>query len=165
MAKTIKRHTFKFGWDFERTQVDGVEANALQDQLFATQADYQQFGPINAGFFLLLTICGLTPQANQIKLRNNYDGLWVQDDWRVTRTLTLNGGVRCDYDSAFDKKDNVSPRIGLWVRVPPGRATPFWSNNGDMGAECTGHIGNNLGPNGLSSGSSTRVSISKYPRT
>jgi hypothetical protein len=29
----------------------------------------------------------------------------------------------------------------------------------------TGYIGNNLGPNGLSSGSSTRVSRSKYPRS
>ena len=119
VAKTVKRHTVKFGWDFERTQVDGVEANAQQDQLFATQADYEQFGPIDAGFFLLLTIGGLTPQANQIKLRNNYDGLWLQDDWRVTRTLTLNGGVRWDYDSAFDKKDNVSPRIGFAWSVTP----------------------------------------------
>jgi len=113
LAKTINRHTVKFGWDFEHTHVDGVEANAQQDQLFATQADYQQFGPIDAGFFLLLTIGGLTPQANDIKLRNNYDGLWIQDDWKVMHNLTLNGGVRWDYDSAFQKADNISPRIGF----------------------------------------------------
>ena len=113
LAKTLGRHTIKFGWDFERTQVDGVEANAQQNQLFATQADYEQFGPIDAGFFLLLTTGGLTPEANRIKLRNNYDGLWMQDDWKVTRTLTLNGGVRWDYDSAFKKTDNISPRIGF----------------------------------------------------
>jgi hypothetical protein len=119
LAKTLNRHALKFGWDFERTHVDGVEANALQDQLFATQADYQQFGPINAGFFLLLTIGGLTPQANDIKLRNNYDGLWIQDDWKLTHTLTLNAGVRWDYDSAFNKTDNVSPRIGFaWSATP-----------------------------------------------
>lgn len=119
LAKTIGRHTIKFGWDFERTQVDGVEANLQQDQLFATQADYQQFGPIDAGFFLLLTTGGLTPQANQIKLRNNYDGLWLQDDWKVTRTLTLNAGVRWDYDSAFNKADNVAPRLGFAWSVTP----------------------------------------------
>jgi hypothetical protein len=113
LAKTIGRHTIKFGWDFERTQVDGVEANLQQDQLFATQADYQEFGPIDAGFFLLLTTGGLTPQANQIKLRNNYDGIWLQDDWKVTRTLTLNAGLRWDYDSAFQKTDNISPRLGF----------------------------------------------------
>jgi hypothetical protein len=119
LGKTIGRHTVKFGWDFERTQVDGVEASLQQDQLFATQADYQQFGPIDAGFFLLATFGGLTPQANQIKLRNNYNGLWVQDDWKATRTLTLNAGVRWDYDSAFDKTDNISPRLGFAWSITP----------------------------------------------
>jgi hypothetical protein len=113
LTKTVSRHTIKFGWDYERTHVDGVEANAQNDQLFATQADYQQFGPIDAGFFLLLTQGGLTPQANDIKLRNNFDGLWIQDDWKVFRNFTVNAGVRWDYDSAFSKADNVSPRIGF----------------------------------------------------
>ncbi len=119
LAKTVNRHTFKFGWDFEHTHVDGVEASGQQDQLFATQADYEQFGPIDAGFFLLFTRGGLTPQANQIKLRNNYNGLWIQDDWKIAHNLTINGGVRWDYDSAFDKTDNVSPRIGFaWSATP-----------------------------------------------
>jgi hypothetical protein len=119
LAKTLGPHNLKFGWDFERTQVDGVEANLQFNQLFATVADYEQFGPIDAGFFLLLKTGGLTPQANQIKLRNNYDGLWIQDDWKIMRTLTINGGVRWDYDSAFKKTDNVSPRIGFAWSVTP----------------------------------------------
>ena len=119
LAKTAGRHTPKFGWDFERTHVDGVEANLQFNQLFATEADYLQFGPVDAGFFLLLTRGGLTPQANQIRLRNNYNGLWVQDDWKVVRNLTINGGIRWDYDSAFKKTDNVSPRIGFaWSATP-----------------------------------------------
>lgn len=119
LAKTISRHTLKFGWDFERTHVDGVEANGQNNQLFTTEADYQQFGPVNAGFFLLLTTGGLTPQANQIKLRNNFDGLWLQDDWKVVRNLTINAGLRWDYDSAFDKTDNISPRVGFaWSATP-----------------------------------------------
>jgi hypothetical protein len=119
LAKTIGRHSLKFGWDFEHTHVDGVEANGQQDQLFATQADYQQFGPIDAGFFLLFTSGGLTPQANQIKLRNDYTGLWIQDDWKLLHNLTINGGLRWDYDSAFDKKDNISPRVGFAWSVTP----------------------------------------------
>jgi hypothetical protein len=113
LMKNLNRHTIKFGWDYEHTHVDGVEADLQNDQLFATEADYQQFGPIDAGFFLLLTIGGLTPQANDIHLRNNYDGFWIQDDWKITHNLTINGGLRWDYDSAFDKKDNFSPRIGF----------------------------------------------------
>ncbi|HKV63371.1 MAG TPA: TonB-dependent receptor [Candidatus Acidoferrum sp.] len=119
LAKTLGHHTLKFGWDFERTQVDGVEANLQQDQLFATEADYLQFGPIDSGFFLLATTGGLTPQANDIKLRNNYDGFWIQDDWKIRHNLTLNGGLRWDYDSAFNKKDNFSPRVGFAWSVTP----------------------------------------------
>jgi outer membrane receptor protein involved in Fe transport len=118
-AKNFGRHTVKFGWDFERTQVDGTEANGVQDQLFATQADYEQFGPINAGFFLLLTIGGETPQANQIKLRNSYNGLFVQDDWKVTHSLTLNYGLRWDHDSEFKKNNQFSPRVGFAWSVNP----------------------------------------------
>jgi len=119
LNKAISRHNLKFGWDFERTHVDGVEANGQNDQLFATESDYQQFGPIDAGFFLLLTIGGLTPQANQIKLRNNYTGLWAQDDWKIARNLTINAGLRWDYDSSFNKTDNVSPRVGFAFSATP----------------------------------------------
>lgn len=113
LAKTFNRHTIKFGWDYERTHVDGVEANAQQDQLFTTESDYEQFGPENAGFFLLLNVGGLNPQDNDIKLRNNYDGFWIQDDWKVRHNLTINAGLRWDYDSAFDQKKNFSPRVGF----------------------------------------------------
>ena len=119
LAKTIGRHTLKFGWDFERTHVDGTEADFQHDQLFATQADFEQFGPINAGFFLLATVGGITPQANEIHLRNNYDGFWIQDDWKIRHNLTVNAGLRWDYDSAFDKKDNFSPRVGFAWSVDP----------------------------------------------
>jgi carboxypeptidase family protein/TonB-dependent receptor-like protein len=119
LAKTLNRNNVKFGWDFDRTHVDGVEANLQFNQLFATQADYLQFGPVDAGFFLLATVGGLTPQANQIKLRNNFDGLWGQDDWRIVHNLTVNLGIRWDYDSAFKKTDNVSPRVGFaWSATP-----------------------------------------------
>lgn len=119
LAKTINRHTIKFGWDYEHTRVDGVEANLQNDQLFTTQADYEQFGPVDAGFFLLLTRGGLTLQGNEIHLRNNYNGLWIQDDWKIRHNLTINAGLRWDYDSAFGKKDNFSPRIGFAWSVNP----------------------------------------------
>lgn len=127
VAKTFKRNTVKFGWDYERTQVDGTEANVQQNQLFATVPDYAEFGPINAGFFLLYQLGGATPEGNNIKLRNNYNGLFVQDDWKVTKTLTLNLGVRWDYDSEFKTKKDFSPRLGFaWAVTPKTVVRGSW---------------------------------------
>jgi hypothetical protein len=50
------------------------------------------------------------------------------------------------------------------VQVHPGPPFKSASDPETWVTECTGYIGNNLGPNGFSSGSSTRVSRSKYPQ-
>ncbi len=118
-GKLFGNHDVKFGWNFLRTRVDGLESLGQRDQLFATVADFQTFGPINAGFFTLTTVGGLTPEANEIHLRNNYNGLFAQDDWKVRRNLTLNLGLRWDYDSEFKVKENVSPRLGFAWAVTP----------------------------------------------
>ena len=118
-AKLFGDHNLKFGWNFLRTKADGVEASVQQLQLFALQSDFATFGPVNAGFFTVTTAGGLTPQANEIHVRNNYNGLFVQDDWRFLNNLTLNLGLRWDYDSEFQTKRNISPRVGFaWMATP-----------------------------------------------
>lgn len=118
-GKLVGDHNLKFGWNFLRTKVDGVESQILNLQLFATVADFVEFGPTNAGFFTVTTAGGLTPEANEIHLRNNYNALFAQDDWKFHPNLTLNFGVRWDYDSEFITKENISPRIGFaWAATP-----------------------------------------------
>jgi hypothetical protein len=117
--KLLGDHNLKFGWNYLRTRVDGVESQVQNLQLFATVPDFTNFGPFNAGFFTVTTAGGLTPAANDIHLRNNYNALFVQDDWKFYPRLTLNFGMRWDYDSEFVTKRNFSPRVGFaWSATP-----------------------------------------------
>jgi outer membrane receptor protein involved in Fe transport len=119
LAKQFGRHNIKFGWDFQNSKVDGAEPNNFFTQLFATVNDFTTFGPINSGLNLITLQSGPTPQDNLVRIRNNYNGLFVQDDWKITQKVTLNGGLRWDYDSAFPNKKDFSPRIGAAWAINP----------------------------------------------
>jgi hypothetical protein len=109
----------KFGFNFLRTKVDGIEPRQLQSQLFATPADFATFGPVFAGVSLLASTGGLTPAADEIHLRNNHFAVFAQDDWKARTNLTINAGVRWEYDSEFKTKRNFAPRLGFAWAVTP----------------------------------------------
>lgn len=117
--KRLGEHDLKFGWQFLRTKVDGQDSRTLTNQLFATIDDYINFGPVNSGIFLLLVAGGPTAASSEIHLRNNYNGLYVQDDWKILKNLTVNLGLRYDRDSEFEAKKNFSPRLGVAWSVTP----------------------------------------------
>jgi hypothetical protein len=117
--KRFGSHDIKFGWQFLRTKVDGLDSNTLTNQVFATVDDYLSFGAINSGIFLLLEGGGPTPEASEIHLLNNYNGLYVQDDWKLRRNLTVNLGIRWEHDSEFTSKKNFAPRLGVAWSVTP----------------------------------------------
>jgi hypothetical protein len=119
LAKQVGHHNLKLGLDFTRTKVDGVEPQEVFNQLFATEANFLRFGPIFSGLFTLATTGGAKPEDNLLRIRNNYTGAYLQNDWRLRPSLTLNLGVRWDYDSRFVVKDNVSPRLGAAWSVTP----------------------------------------------
>ena len=117
--KLFGDHEVKFGWQFLRTRVDGVDPRIFTNQLFTTIDDYINFGPVNSGIFLLLAAGGLTDTAREIHLRNDYNGFYVQDDWKVRKNLVVNFGIRFDHDSEFKGQENFSPRLGVaWSMTP-----------------------------------------------
>jgi len=125
--KIFGRHDLKSGWDFQHAAVDGVEASNLLNQLFATTSDFGEFGPVNSGVYVLSAVAGPTQADNSIRLRDNYDGLFAQDDWKIANTLTLNLGIRWDYDSRFPNRANFSPRLGVaWSPTPKTVVTASW---------------------------------------
>src|SRR5690606_33087620 len=110
--KRFGDHDIKFGWSFLRTKVDGLNSRDLNNQIFTTVDDFLTFGPINGGISILTSTGAVDPIDDEIHLRNNYNGLYVQDDWRLFDNLTLNLGLRWDHDSEFKANKNFSPRIG-----------------------------------------------------
>ena len=117
VARQFGAHNIKFGWDYQNTKVDGAEPNNFFTQLFATEADFTQFGPISSGVNLITLQGGPTPQDNLVRIRNNYNGLYVQDDWKVAPRITLNLGLRWDYDTRFPNRTDFSPRMGVAWQV------------------------------------------------
>jgi outer membrane receptor protein involved in Fe transport len=108
-------HTVKMGVKYKQ-----VEINAFEQQ------------PYNAQFFYNLAGDPTTPYQVQfgsavggvdrdITSRNKQFGIYVQDDWEVNDKLTLNLGVRWDYEDTPGYRDYVTP-AGL------AAALRGWSN-------------------------------------
>jgi hypothetical protein len=112
-------HDLKFGTNFLRTDVDGADARLQQNQLFASTGDFERLGAATAGPYLLADAGGLTPREDEIHLANNYAAFFAQDDWKVGDRLTVNLGLRWEYDSEFEAKDNFAPRLGVSWSVTP----------------------------------------------
>lgn len=110
--KRFGDHDIKFGWNFLRTKVDGLSARTLQNQLFATPEDFVSFSPLYSGIALLLDSGGVTPEDDEIHITNNYNALFLQDDWRIRNNLTVSMGLRWEHDSEFNAKKNFGPRVG-----------------------------------------------------
>lgn len=127
LGHSIGHHDWKFGWDYMNMRVNGTESNNLFNQLFATVSDFQQFGPIDSGVYFLGEDGGATPADNNINIKNSYNGLFVQDDWKIRKTLMLNLGARWDYDNSFPNTGNLSPRLGFaWAVTPKTVINASW---------------------------------------
>ena len=102
-SKVTGTHTIKVGADFHYDQVN-TNPIAQYDGNFIffgseTGVDFADF------------LLGVPSQYNQSQLqafygRNKYVGIYGQDSWRVTRTLTLNYGLRWDRIEPWYEKYN-----------------------------------------------------------
>ena len=90
-TKTIGRHTLRFG-----TQ---IRANRLNEWLRPTQFfDFGSFSDLENDRPFVLQKIGF---PSFVGLRNSNWDFYVQDDWRVNRKLTLNLGLRYDYNTVW----------------------------------------------------------------
>ena len=115
VTHTLKSHSLKFGGEIRRRQVfqnQSPYARGLYYFLASTTGDANGVG--GNGFASLLTgynfpyVGGRQIELNTPDYRFNEAGLFVQDDWRATRWLTFNLGVRWDYYSPIESAHQIS---------------------------------------------------------
>lgn len=96
VTKTLGRHTLKFG-----TQ---IRANQLNEWLRPQQTyDFASFPNLEDDVPFVLAKNGF---PNFVGVANTNWDFYFQDDWRVTRRLTLNLGLRYDYNTVWHERHN-----------------------------------------------------------
>jgi outer membrane receptor protein involved in Fe transport len=116
-------HQFKAGWDYNRVGLTGFDqvtndveysaaflapnAHAINEELFQRLG----FAQSAARFFTL----SASPDGSlDLDISSNDIGLFAQDTWQISPSVTINAGLRYDYSSLFgDDTNNVAPRLGV----------------------------------------------------
>jgi hypothetical protein len=110
LSRAVGAHTLKIGVQVHADQVN-EHPNATFNGTF--NIDGTETGSAYADF-LLGTASNFTQSSGQpFYLRNRYLGTYVEDSWRATHSLTLNGGLRWDIIMPWWEKDN---QLQTWMR-------------------------------------------------
>lgn len=115
--KQLAKHTVKWGLDYRLLDRHSASpgANAAGQFNFGTlftredpfnPASGQVTGTSMAALLLGLPESGAMGGNTALSYRNHYWSLFFQDDWRVSRRLTLNLGLRWELETPFVEKYN-----------------------------------------------------------
>ncbi|HEY3838106.1 MAG TPA: TonB-dependent receptor, partial [Bryobacteraceae bacterium] len=112
LTKTIRTHTIRFGFEGNliRYNVQNPQSgfgNFNFDRRF-TQKNYVT-GDVNSGDPIAALLLGAFSSTSYrispaYALQQIYAAPFIQDDWRVTSKLTVNLGLRWDYESPFTER-------------------------------------------------------------
>jgi hypothetical protein len=134
LTRTSSKHTFKTGLDARMIRVNVWEARAAGTFNFSagmTQGPNPNTASSTAGNAIASLLLGTGTSNNaliqnwkNVAANNFYVGGYVQDDWRATSRLTLNLGLRYDFETPrterFDRMNYFDPEAAspLAAQVP-----------------------------------------------
>jgi hypothetical protein len=129
-------HAFKFGTDLHRFQSNGtVVGNARGSYTFSAQSSAPTSGNAFADLLLgIPTSTARSPYSPQFYDRTGIYGFYAQDDWKLTSRLTLNIGLRYEYNiPTYDKYNtlsNFNPTTGnIDIAGQSGVRPNLWNPN------------------------------------
>jgi hypothetical protein len=123
VSKTIGAHTIKFG-----TQ---IRVNRNNEWLRPQQTyDYGTVNDLVTNNVFVLQKIGF---PGFVGIKNSNWDFYVQDDWKVNRKLTLNLGLRYDYNTVWTAGPNQQQNFDVATQslLPPGQA-PYHAPKGDF---------------------------------
>ena len=137
LSKVVGRHSLKFGYEGRMLRINVWEARAagtFQFNAGMTQGPNPNAASSTAGYgfasFLLGTGSGGNFYQNwkNVASQSFYHAFYIQDDWRITRKLTLNLGVRYDFDTPRTERFNRMSWFDPDLRSPLADTVPGYSN-------------------------------------
>ncbi|MBI3680542.1 MAG: TonB-dependent receptor [Acidobacteria bacterium] len=129
-TKNLTAHTVKFGGEFRAVQFNNLQVGD-QATNFSFSPQWTQ-GPnpnqssavagLGLATFLLGIPAGGVAPVPALALTTKFHGLFVQDSWKVTPKLTVNLGVRWDYETPrtdrFDQLTNFDYQAASPLQAP-----------------------------------------------
>jgi hypothetical protein len=119
LTKITGEHSLKFGWEYRVMQDNGFNYGNVAPQLVFAQAytrgplDNSPTAPIGQGLASMLLGIPTGGQVSTNASRAEESTFWagyIQDDWRITRKLTVNLGLRYEYEGPTTERYNRSIR-------------------------------------------------------
>jgi outer membrane receptor protein involved in Fe transport len=127
ITKTLSRHTLKFGgearllrpnyWQFADTAINFSFAQNFTQGPNPTAAAAATTGFSFASFMLGIG-AGSYSRAASLAMQVKYYGGYLQDDWKLTDKLTLNLGVRYEYESPRTERYNQLTNFDFSAKPP-----------------------------------------------
>ena len=118
ITKTVGPHTFKLGASLRRNEFNSFNPSGNPEGTLSfggTITNHGTTGNANTGLadFLLgkITTGNYQLPMPETGRRNFNVGVFVQDDWRATRRLTVNMGLRYEYESPMVVANNIYTRF------------------------------------------------------
>ena len=97
----------------------GVVCLGVNHRKHNARVGWQVFGARDNQLFGIVTSDGSNPPLRQREmLWGNVEALFLEDQYKLTRWLTLNGGVRLTHFGSTISENAVDPRIGAALLVP-----------------------------------------------
>ena len=126
LTKVFSAHTVKTGYDkrFSAFNSSGVGNSTFNFNRGFTQGPDPTRASASSGYGIASFILGAAASGNtsynpDVAIGQHYHAAFVQDDWKASRNLTLNLGLRWEYEAP------VIERYNTFTNFDPGLASPI----------------------------------------